>query len=93
MTTTDHLDRSTQPKLTKFAARTVFAAGLGMAVMGLTAAAANADPAPPSTPDPNPAITATLHPTAPQNPHSESGLCNQSVVPRGAPLPPPGYCG
>jgi hypothetical protein len=85
MNTTDHLDRTTQPKLTKLAARTVLAAGLGMAVMGLTAAMANADPVPPNTPRPNP--------TAPQNPHSESGLCNQTVIPRDAPSPPPGYCG
>lgn len=85
MTTTDRLDRSTALKLTKLAARTVLAAGLGLAVMGLTAAVANADPVPPNTPHPNP--------TAPQNPHSESGLCNQTVVPRDAPLPPPGYCG
>ncbi|WP_156669623.1 hypothetical protein [Mycobacterium sp. E3339] len=75
----------TTPGLTRLAARTVLAAGLGMAGMGLTAAAANADPATPSTPGPNP--------TAAQNPHSESGLCNQTVVPRGAPAPPPGYCG
>jgi len=85
MTTTDRLDRSTALELTKLAARTVLAAGLGLAVMGLTAAVANADPVPPNTPLPNP--------TAPQNPHSESGLCNQTVVPRDAPLPPPGYCG
>jgi hypothetical protein len=85
MTTPHHLDRTTQPKLTKFAARTVLAAGLGMAVMGLTTVMANADPVPPSTPRPNP--------TAPQNPHSESGLCNQTVIPRDAPSPPPGYCG
>lgn len=77
MTTTHHLDRTTQPKLTKLAARTVLAAGLGMAVMGLAAAMANADPA--TTPSPTPT----------QNPHSESGLCNQTS---GQP-PPPGYCG
>jgi hypothetical protein len=76
MTTTYHLDRTTRTKLTKLAARTVLAAGLGMAVMGLTAAVANADPAP-STP------------TTTQNPHSESGLCNQTS---GQP-PPLGYCG
>jgi hypothetical protein len=87
MTITHHLDRTTAPKLRKLAARTVLAGGLGMAVMGLTAAMANADPAPPSTPGPNPTRTATL------NPHSESGLCNQTVVPRDQPPPPPGYCG
>jgi hypothetical protein len=84
MTPTDHLDRTTEPKLTKFAG-TVLAAGLGMAVMGLTAAMANADPAPPNRP--------RLNPTATQNPHSESGLCNQPVVPRGAPSPPLGTAG
>ena len=93
MTPTDHPDRTTEPKLTNFAARTVLAAGVGMAVMGLTAATANADPAPPNTPDPNPAITATLRPTPSAPPHSESGLCNQDGGPRGAPTPPPGYCG
>lgn len=92
MATTDHLDRTTQPKLTKLAARTVLAAGLGMAVMGLTAVMANADPVAPNTPDPNPAITATLHPTPPAPPHGESGLCNQDAAPPGR-LPPPGYCG
>jgi hypothetical protein len=81
MTTTDHLDRSTQPKLTKLAARTVLAAGLGMAVMGLTAALANADPVPTPT---------RPYPTAPQNPHSESGLCSDDIP---HPPPPPGYCG
>ena len=91
MTPTDHLDRTTEPKLMRLAARTVLAAGVGMTVMGLTAAIANADPAPPNTPDPNPPITATLHP--PGAPHSESGLCNQDSAPRGAPAPPPGYCG
>lgn len=86
MTPTDHLDRTTEPKLTKFAARILLAAGLAMAVMGLTAATANADPASPNPPRPNP--------TASQNPHSESGLCNQTgAVPRNAPSPPPGYCG
>lgn len=75
----------TTPRLTKLAASTVLAAGLGMAVTGLTATLANADPAQPSTPGPNP--------TAAQNPHSESGLCNQTAIPRGAPAPPPGYCG
>ena len=85
MNPTDRLDHNSEPKLTKFAASTVLAAGLGMAVMGLTAAMANADPAPPNPPRPNP--------TATQNPHSESGLCNQPVIPRGAPSPPPGYCG
>lgn len=84
MTPTDHLDR-TETKLTKWAARTVVAAGLGMAVMGLTAAMANADPTPPYPPRP--------HPTEPQNSHSESGICNQTVIPRDAPPPPPGYCG
>ena len=94
MTTTHHLNRTTSPKPKKLAARTVLAGGLGMAVMGLTAAMANADPAPPSTPDPGPPITATLHPTPPPpGQHSESGLCNQTVVPRDAPSPPPGYCG
>ena len=88
---TDYLDRTTKPKLTKLAARTVLAAGLGMAGMGLTAALANADPLPPNTPDPNPPITATLRPMPPA-PHSESGLCNQDAAPPGQ-LPPPGYCG
>ena len=85
MTTTDHLDRTAEPALKKLAAAAVLAAGFGMAAMGLTAGMASADPPPPNTPRPNPA--------APQNPHSESGLCNQPVVPRGAPSPPPGYCG
>ncbi|WP_139273288.1 hypothetical protein [Mycobacterium paraffinicum] len=75
----------TTPGLTRLAAGAALAAGLGMGVLGLTAAAANADPPPPSTSTPNP--------TAAQNPHSESGLCNQTVVPRGAPPPPSGYCG
>lgn len=92
MTPTDHLDRTTKPKLTKLAARTVLAAGLGMTLSGLTAAIANADPATPNTPDPNPAITATLHPTQAPPPHGESGLCNQDAAPPGR-LPPPGYCG
>lgn len=92
MTPTDQLYRTTQPKLTKLAARTVLAAGLGMAVMGLTAVMANADPVPPNDPDPDPAITATLHPTPPPAPHGESGLCNQDAAPPGM-LPPPGYCG
>lgn len=78
-------DRPTHLRLTRVAAGAALAGGLAMAVMGLTAATANADPAPPNTPSPNP--------TAAQNPHSESGLCNQTVVPRGAPAPPPGYCG
>jgi hypothetical protein len=71
--------------MNKLAARAVLAAGFTMAVMGLTAGMASADPTLPNTPRPNP--------TAPQNPHSESGLCNQPVIPRGAPSPPPGYCG
>jgi hypothetical protein len=90
MTPTDRLARITEPILTKVAVSTVLAAGFGMAVLGLTAAVANADPVSPNTPDPNPAITATLHPAPP---HSESGLCNQDGGPRGAPSPPPGYCG
>lgn len=85
MTPTEHLDRTTELKLMKLAARMVLAAGLGMALMGLTAAMANADPATPNPPRPNP--------TAPNNSHSESGLCNQDSAPRGAPAPPPGYCG
>ena len=85
MTITHHLDRTTQLKLTKLAAGTVLAGGLGMAVMGLTAAMANADPAPPNTPGPNPTRTAT------QNPHSESGLCNGDLG--NLPPPPKGYCG
>lgn len=85
MTTPDHLDGIARSRLTSWAASTVLAVGLGMAAMGLTAAIAGADPAPPNTPSPNP--------TAGQHPHSESGLCNQTVVPRGAPAPPPGYCG
>ncbi|WP_156737810.1 hypothetical protein [Mycobacterium scrofulaceum] len=85
MSTPDHLDRIARSRLTRLAAGTVLAAGLGMAAMGLTAAIASADPAPPNTP--------SLNPTAAQHPHSESGLCNQTVVPRGAPAPPPGYCG
>lgn len=93
MSPTEQFDRTTEPKLTKLAARTVLAAGLGMAVMGLTAAVANADPATPNAPDPDPAITATLRPTPPAPPHSESGLCNQDAAPRGAPAPPPGFCG
>lgn len=84
MTPTECLNRITEPKLTKLVARTVLGAGVGMAAMGLTAGMASADPAPPNTPRPSP--------TAPQNPHSESGLCNQDSGPRGA-LPPPGYCG
>ncbi|MDT5138484.1 MAG: hypothetical protein QOD58_2746 [Mycobacterium sp.] len=80
MTTTHHPDYTTGPKLKKLAARTVLAGGLGMAVMGLPAAMANADPAPPNTPGPTP----TLHPPAPRG---ESGLCNQDTIPRGQPLP------
>jgi hypothetical protein len=92
MASTDHLNCTTQPKLTKLAARTVLAAGLGMAVMGLTAVMANADPVPPNNPDPNPGITATLRPTPPAPPpHSESGICNGALPP--GQLPPPGYCG
>lgn len=85
MTTTDYLARSTEPTLRRLAATAVLAAGCAMAVMGLSAGMASADPPPPNTPRPNP--------SAPQNPHSESGLCNQPVIPRGAPSPPPGYCG
>lgn len=92
MATTDYLDRTTKSKLTKFAATAVLAAGLGMAGVGLSAAMANADPAPPNTPDPNPAITATLHATPAAPSHGESGLCNQDAAPPGR-LPPPGYCG
>jgi hypothetical protein len=88
MAATNQPNCTTQPKLPKLAASTVLAAGLGMAVMGLTAVMANADPAPPNTPDPNPGITATLRPP----PHGESGLCNQDAAPPGR-LPPPGYCG
>jgi hypothetical protein len=84
MTTTHHPDCTIGPKLKKLAARTVLAGGLGMAGMGLTAAMANADPAPPNTPGPTPTITATLHPPAPRG---ESGLCNQDTIPRGQPLP------
>jgi hypothetical protein len=84
MTTTHHPDCTTGPKLKKLAARTVLAGGLGMAVMGLPAAMANADPAPPNTPGPTPTITATLHPPAPGG---ESGLCNRDSMPRGAPPP------
>jgi hypothetical protein len=76
MNSAQRLDRPTRHKLAQLAARTVLAAALGMAVMGLTAAMANADPAPPGPP-------------TTQNPHSESGLCNQTS---GRP-PPPGYCG
>lgn len=71
--------------MNELAARAVLAAAFGMAVMGLTAGVASADPTLPNTPGPNP--------SAAQNPHSESGLCNQPVIPRGAPAPPPGYCG
>jgi hypothetical protein len=84
MTTTHHADRTTPSKVKKLAARAVLAGGLGMAVMGLPAAMANADPAPPNTPGPTPTITATLHPPAPRG---ESGLCNQDTIPRGQPLP------
>jgi hypothetical protein len=88
MSTTDHPDGATQPKLKKLAeklaTRTVLAGGLAMAVVGLTAAMANADPAPPNTPGPTPTIAATPHPPAP---HGESGLCNQDTSPRGQPLP------
>jgi hypothetical protein len=85
MTPTEHLDRNTEFKLMKLAARTVLASGLGVAVMMLAAVTATADPAPPNPTGPNP--------TAAQHPHSESGLCNQDSAPRGAPAPPPGYCG
>ena len=84
MTTTHRADRTTPSKVKKLAARAVLAGGLGMAVMGLPAAMANADPAPPNTPGPTPTITATLHPPAPRG---ESGLCNQDTIPRGQPLP------
>jgi hypothetical protein len=84
MTTTHHPDRTTPSNVKKLAARAVLAGGLGMAVMGLPAAMANADPAPPNTPGPTPTITATLHPPAPRG---ESGLCNQDTIPRGQPLP------
>jgi hypothetical protein len=84
MTTTHHPDRTAPSKGRKLAARAVLAGGLGMAVMGLPAAMANADPAPPNTPGPTPTITATLHPPAPRG---ESGLCNQDTIPRGQPLP------
>jgi len=82
MSPTHHPDCTTPSKVKKLAARTVLAGGLGMAVMGLPAAMANADPAPP--PGPTPTITATLHPPAP---HGESGLRNQDTIPRGQPLP------
>jgi hypothetical protein len=85
MTTTHHRHRTTRPKLKRRAARSVLAAGLGIAVMGLTATMANADPSPPNTPRPYPTRTAT------QNPHSESGICNGALPP--GQLPPPGYCG
>jgi hypothetical protein len=84
MTTTHHPGRTTPSKVKKLAGRAVLAGGLGMAVMGLPAAMANADPAPPNTPGPTPTITATLHPPAPRG---ESGLCNQDTIPRGQPLP------
>ena len=84
MTTTRHPDCTTSPKPKKWAARTVLAGGLGMAVMGLTAPMANADPVPPNTPGPTPALTATLRPPAPRG---ESGLCNPDVIPRGQPPP------
>ena len=80
MNTTHRLDRTTQPKLEKLAARTVLAGGLGMAVMGLTAAMANADPMQ-DTPSPTPTITATLNPAppAPAGQREESGPCNADV--------------
>jgi hypothetical protein len=84
MTTTHHSACTSAPKRKKLAARTVFAGGLTMAVMGLPAAMANADPAPPNTPGPTPTITATLHPPAP---NGESGLCNRDSMPRNAPPP------
>jgi hypothetical protein len=63
MTTTHHPDYTTAAKLKKLAARTVLAGGLGMAVMGLTAAMANADPAPPNTSSPTqPPLTGHLDP-------------------------------
>jgi hypothetical protein len=63
MTTTHHPDCTTLPKLKKLAARTVLAGGLGMAVMGLPAAMANADPAPPNTSSPTqPPLTGHLDP-------------------------------
>lgn len=74
MITPHHLDRTTQPKLKKLAARTVLAGGLAMVVIGLTAAMANADPAP--LDPPSPTITATLHPTPPPPGRTESDLCN-----------------
>jgi hypothetical protein len=83
MITTHHPGCTTGPKLKKLAARTVLAGGLGMAVMGLSDAMANADPVPPP-PGPTPTITATLHPPGPRG---ESGLCNQDTIPRGQPLP------
>lgn len=42
MASTDHLNCTTQPKLKKLAARTVLAGALGMALMGMTPATANA---------------------------------------------------
>lgn len=84
MTTTDHLGRAAGSKRQKSSAAIIFAAVLGMVVLG-PAAAANADPPPPNTPQPSP--------TAPHNPHSESGLCNQTDRPADVPPPPPGFCG
>jgi hypothetical protein len=90
MTTTHDSACTGAPKRKKLAVRTVFAGGLAIAVIGLPAAMANADPAPPNTPSPTPTITATLHPPAPPAPHgggSESGLCNRDSMPRDAPPP------
>jgi hypothetical protein len=87
MTSAHQPDGTTAPTLKRLAARTVLAGGLAMAVMGLPAAMANADPAPPNTPGPSPAMTATLHPPAP---NGESGLCNRDSMPRN--VPPPLNC-
>jgi hypothetical protein len=90
MTTTHASACTGAPKRKKLVVRTVFAGGLAMAVIGLPAAMANADPAPPNTPSPTSTITATLHPPAPPTTHgggSESGLCNRDSMPRDAPPP------
>jgi hypothetical protein len=89
MTTTHDSACTGAPKRKKWSARTVFVGGLAMAVIGLPAATANADPAPPNTPGPTPTITATLHPPAPHGSGggSESGLCNRDSMPRDAPPP------
>lgn len=73
MITPHHLDRTTGPTLKKSAAITVLAGGLAMAVIGLTPAMANADPAP--LDPPSPTITATLLPTAPPPGRAGSDLC------------------